>query len=66
MVQSTNRGGLDVPALKAILEEVALGELNVQAVVLQPRGRTIDLAVSGRPAARGPWLRLDLSRRLSR
>ena len=53
-------GRHDVKALQAVLEQVALERLNVQAVVIEPATRVIHLSTKSRPAARGPYSRLDL------
>lgn len=58
-------GSTRVAELKAALADVALAELNVQAVVAVPARRALHVATEGRPAAAGPWTRVDLSRWLS-
>jgi hypothetical protein len=35
--------------------------MNVQAVVFEPKKLTVHLATRSRPAAKGPFLKLDLS-----
>lgn len=57
---------LSVTELKALMARVALGKLNIQAAIILPRGRIVHLATQGRPAAAGPWRRIDLSRLLNR
>ena len=61
-----DKDALDVPKLKKVLREVALGALNVQAAVLVPEDRTVYLSTDARPAAAGPWVRLDLGRWLAK
>ena len=51
----------DVPILKQALTEVALGKLNVQALIMEPAQRIVHLSIGRPPAANGPWVRLDLS-----
>lgn len=60
MVQAAS-APLSVTRLKALMASVALGKLNIQAAIIQPRGRVVHLATRGRPAAAGPWRRIDLS-----
>ena len=61
-----DKDALDVPKLKKVLREVALGDLNVQAAILVPEDRTVYLSTDARPAAAGPWVRLDLGRWLAK
>lgn len=60
------KDALDVPKLKKVLRAVALGDLNVQAAILVPEDRTVYLSTNARPAAAGPWVRLDLTRWLTK
>ncbi|MBN2493346.1 MAG: hypothetical protein JXR96_02040 [Deltaproteobacteria bacterium] len=53
-------GPQDADGLERVLARVALGEMNVQAAVLVPADRVVHLSTGKPPAARGPWVRLDL------
>jgi isopenicillin-N N-acyltransferase like protein len=53
-------GKHDIDSLKKILASVALGQLNVQAVVFTPKNLRVELATEDIPAAEGPWRGLDL------
>ncbi len=55
------RRRLDVAGLQAALAEVALGDLNVKAVILEPATRVAYVSFTGRPAAKGPYVRIDLA-----
>jgi hypothetical protein len=61
LIKAAKKGGLGVADLKQVLKDVALGDLNVQAVVFEPGKLTVHLATRSRPAAKGPFLKLDLS-----
>jgi len=61
LIAAGKKGGLDVSKLQQVLKNVALGDMNVQAVVFEPGKLTIHLATRSRPAAKGPFHRLDLS-----
>lgn len=61
LIKAALRGGLGVGELKQVLKDVALGDMNVQAVVFEPGELVIHLSTRPRPAARGPFFKLDLS-----
>ena len=61
LIKAGGKGGLDVSKLQQILKDVALGDLNVQAVVFEPGKLTLHLATRSRPAAKGPFYKLDLA-----
>ena len=52
---------LDSAHLQRMLERVALGRLNVQAVVLEPEARVAFVARGKPPVAAGTWTRIDLA-----
>ena len=61
LIKAAKQGGLGVDELKKVLKDVALGDLNVQAVVFEPGQLVVHLATRSRPAAKGPFHKLDLS-----
>lgn len=61
LIVAGKKGGLGVSDLKRVLEDVALGDMNVQAVVFEPERLTVHLATRSRPAAKGPFHELDLA-----
>ncbi len=61
LIAAGRKGGLGIADLERVLQDVALGDLNVQAVVFEPKKLTVHLATRSRPAARGPFYQLDLS-----
>jgi hypothetical protein len=61
LVKAAQRGELGVEELQQVLEQVALGDMNVQAVVFEPGELVIHLSTRSRPAARGPFAQLDLA-----
>lgn len=61
LINAGKKGGLGVADLKRVLKDVALGEMNVQAVVFDLGKLTVHLATRSRPSAEGPFLKLDLS-----
>lgn len=61
MMAEAGQGKLGPEELKSILRSVALGDLNVQAAVLEPATRVVHLSTGKAPAAEGPWVRLDLA-----
>jgi len=61
MLSQAGSGKLGVTQLQGILAETALGDLNIQAVVLEPRSRTAQVAHGKPPVARGTWTTIDLS-----
>ena len=60
MIRAAGAGKLDVEKLKAALSQVALGKMNVQAVIFEPQGRVLHLSISEVPAASGTWTSLPL------
>jgi hypothetical protein len=62
MVNSSRNKKLGLKDLKTILADVALGELNVQAVVMNPAKRLIYGSTRSRPAASGRYWTLDLKK----
>jgi hypothetical protein len=52
---------LDVARLQSLLHRVALGELNIQAAILEPAARVAHLSLAGTPAAGGPYTRIELA-----
>jgi len=52
---------LDPAHLQRVLERVAMGRLNVQAVVLEPESRVAFVARGKPPVAAGTWTRIDLA-----
>ena len=61
LIVAAKKGGLEIADLKKVLKDVALGDMNVQAVVFEPGKLTVHLATRSRPAAKGPFHELDLS-----
>jgi len=61
LIEAGKEGGLGVSKLQQVLKGVALGDMNVQAVVFEPGNLIIHLATRSRPAAKGPFYELDLS-----
>jgi nucleotide-binding universal stress UspA family protein len=61
LLQAAQKGGLGVPEMKKVLKEVALGDMNVQAVIFEPGDLVIHVSTRSRPAAQGSFSRLDLS-----
>lgn len=61
LINAAKKGGLGIADLKRVLKDVALGDMNVQAVVFEPAKLTIHLATRSRPAAKGPFFKLDLT-----
>ena len=61
MLRQAGNGKLGVGQLQGILAEAALGDMNVQSVVLEPRSRTAHVAHGKPPVARGTWKTIDLS-----
>jgi hypothetical protein len=61
LISAGKKGGMGVADLKRVLKDVALGDMNVQAVVFEPGKLTVHLATRSRPAAKGPFYKLDLS-----
>jgi hypothetical protein len=61
MLRRAGSGKLGLPQLQGILAETAVGDLNVQAVVLEPHARTAHVAQGKPPVARGSWNTIDLS-----
>ncbi|MEL6544459.1 MAG: C45 family peptidase [Myxococcota bacterium] len=52
---------LDLETLKGALQEVAMGDMNVQSVIFQPNERLVHFSTRARPAAKGPFQKADLS-----
>ena len=61
LIAAGEKGGLGVSKLQQVLRDVALGDMNVQAVVFVPGKLMVHLATRSRPAAEGPFYELDLS-----
>jgi hypothetical protein len=61
LITAGRKSGLGTADLKRALKDVALGDLNVQAVVFEPKKLTVHLATRSRPAAEGQFYELDLS-----
>lgn len=53
-------GPVGPPEAQALLKDVAMDSLNVQAVVFQPSELRVLFASTRRPAARGPWRTVEL------
>lgn len=62
MLKAAGAGKLGAGDLQRILAGAALGEMNVQSVVLEPEARRAHLAQGRPPVARGTWKPLDLAR----
>jgi len=60
MLKMAGQDKLGVSQLQAILAEAALGDMNVQAVVLEPEARRAHVAQGKPPVAAGTWHTLDL------
>ncbi|HUU02812.1 MAG TPA: C45 family peptidase [Myxococcota bacterium] len=60
MIRAASAGKLDLEKLEAVLSQVALGKMNVQAVIFEPQGRVLHLSISEVPAASGTWTSLPL------
>lgn len=60
MMRVGARTSIDVESLKTALLEVALGDMNVHAAIFEPASRTIHASTHSRPAASGPFWRMDL------
>jgi predicted choloylglycine hydrolase len=61
LIEAGEKGGLGVSKLQQVLRDVALGDMNVQAAIFEPGRLTVHLATRSRPAAKGPFHRLDLA-----
>jgi hypothetical protein len=66
MLATAGTAPLDVPQLQDILADSALGEMNVQAVILEPETYLAYVAGGKPPVARKVWKMLDLSPWLGR
>jgi hypothetical protein len=62
MLKIAGNRKLDAGELQRILAQVALGEMNVQAMVIEPATRKIYLARGKPPVAKGSWRILDLKK----
>ena len=54
-------GRLGLSDMQQLLDQVAMKDLNLQAMVFFPRSRRIDLAVGQLPASKGPYVTLPRS-----
>jgi hypothetical protein len=61
MLRVAGKEKLGVGQLQGILAGAALGDMNVQAVVLEPQSRTVYVAYGKPPVAGGTWRTIDLS-----
>ena len=65
MMRAGQQPTLDVEALKKALRDVALGEMNVHAAIFAPATLTLYGSTQSRPAASGPFWKMDLGPLLS-
>ncbi len=65
MMHAGRQSTLDVPKLETALRAVALGDMNVQSVVFEPAKRVLHASTRSRPAAEGPFVRIDVGRLLA-
>jgi hypothetical protein len=61
MLGAAGKEKLSLGQLQNILATTALGDMNVQAVVLEPQSRTAHVAYGKPPVAKGTWKTIDLS-----
>jgi hypothetical protein len=66
MLQAAGKAKLSVVDMKKILAETALGDMNLQAIVLEPATRKAFVASGKPPVARGTWKQVDLSKWLGK
>lgn len=64
MMHAGAQRSLDVAKLEKALRRVALGDMNVQSVVFEPKRRLLHASMHSRPAADGPFHTVDVGRLL--
>ncbi|MEO0812668.1 MAG: C45 family peptidase [Myxococcota bacterium] len=66
MLRAGKKPVMTVKDIQGALNDVALDETNLQALVFEPRERVLHISTRPPPAARGPFVRLELAPLLNR